>query len=59
MRDLLASDDTARMLEALQALGVGVESLGARRGASAVAAGVSRCGGPSYSSAMRALRSAR
>ncbi len=28
VRDLLASDDTARMLEALQALGVGVESLG-------------------------------
>ena len=28
VRDLLASDDTERMLEALQALGVGVESLG-------------------------------
>ena len=28
VRDLLASDDTARMLEALQALGVGVETLG-------------------------------
>jgi len=28
VRDLLASDDTARMLEALQALGVGVTSLG-------------------------------
>ena len=28
VRDLLASDDTARMLEALQALGVGVDSLG-------------------------------
>ena len=28
VRDLLASDDTARMLEALAALGVGVESLG-------------------------------
>ncbi|HEX5802511.1 MAG TPA: bifunctional 3-phosphoshikimate 1-carboxyvinyltransferase/cytidylate kinase [Azospira sp.] len=28
VRDLLASDDTARMLEALQALGVKVESLG-------------------------------
>jgi len=29
VRDLLASDDTERMLEALQALGIGVESLGA------------------------------
>ncbi|MFN4341442.1 MAG: bifunctional 3-phosphoshikimate 1-carboxyvinyltransferase/cytidylate kinase [Azonexus sp.] len=28
VRDLLASDDTARMLEALQALGIGVASLG-------------------------------
>lgn len=28
VRDLLASDDTERMLEALQALGVGVEALG-------------------------------
>ena len=28
VRDLLASDDTARMLEALQALGVGVSALG-------------------------------
>lgn len=29
VRDLLESDDTARMLEALQTLGVGIESLGA------------------------------
>jgi hypothetical protein len=43
IRDLLASDDTARMLDALRTLGVGVEPLGDGALASAGVGGVFRC----------------
>ena len=60
VRDLLASDDTERMLDALKALGVGVDARwAARTGGSPVAAGAFRCARPSCFSAMPAPPSAR
>ena len=54
IHDLLASDDTDRMLEALNTLGVQVEQLTLSNTASPAAAGSSRLNMPIYSSATQA-----